>query len=236
MTQNSPLNPHIAEQLEAHRSAIRQAVSSAGRAEGAVRLIAVSKTFAVEAIQAAIDKGQTVFGESRVQEAVPKIQVLPQGLEWHFIGHLQKNKVKDCLPWFDWLHSLDQLSLAQRLEDHAATRQQPLQVLVQANIQQDGNKRGFATLDEVRQLCDAIAQFQHIQVRGLMTMGVYQGGETTNRRIFSTARKWLEALRSSHPELRLSELSMGMSEDYLWAIQEGATMVRIGSGIFGKRN
>ncbi len=228
----------FAENLSHIHDRLHQAATQAGRSPEAVRLIAVSKTKPVSQLQEAIDAGQLVFGENRVQEALEKQEALSHpDLEWHLIGHLQKNKAKLVPGRFAWVHSVDSLELAQRLEKHAAATEVPLKILLQLNTSAEESKSGMSGWDEVRPLAEQILQnCPHLQLKGLMTIPAPDVGEGATRRAFAQLRTWNERLRTELDLPDLTELSMGMTSDFEWAVLEGATLVRIGSALFGARS
>jgi pyridoxal phosphate enzyme (YggS family) len=225
-----------AEKLAEVRERIAVAARKSGRAPDAVRLIAVSKTKPVEAIQALADLGQRDFGENQMQEALEKIERLRgRGLEWHFIGHLQSNKTRFIGGHFGWVHSVDSERLAGRIAAAVGEGQPAVRLLVQVNVFRDPAKHGVAS-EELFALLDAILarDLPGIRLCGLMTIGRLGGSEADTRRGFARARRLLEDCRQRFGE-GFRELSMGMSGDYPLAIEEGATMVRVGSALFGAR-
>jgi len=227
----------IAENLAQVREKIADAATRAGRDPAGVKLIAVSKTHPPARLDTALAAGQTVFGENTVQEALPKISALQgRGLEWHFIGHLQSNKVKFIPGNFAWLHSLDSLKLAQRLSQAAQAQHCVLQVLIEVNVTRDLNKQGVA-IEEISALVEQLtkAELAGITLRGLMTMGPYPASEPQSRAAFRALRGLRDACQDRFSLANFTELSMGMSDDYISALLEGATMVRVGSAIFGDR-
>ena len=216
------------------RTAIAAAAHTAGRDERAVTLVAVSKGHQAVLISAAARLGITDFGENYLQEALPKIAaVRDAGLVWHFLGRLQANKTRPVAEHFDWVHGLDRLRIAERLSQQRSHLAPPLNVCLQVNIAQDDNKAGVTPAD-VAPLAAAVARLPHLRLRGLMCM-LPEGLDTPARRdAYSRLRQLLVTLRTSHPEL--DTLSMGMSGDFSDAILEGATMVRVGTAIFGPRD
>ena len=216
------------------RTAIAAAAHTAGRDERAVTLVAVSKGHQAELISAAARLGITDFGENYLQEALPKIAALREApLVWHFLGRLQANKTRPVAEHFDWVHGLDRLRIAERLSQQRSHLAPPLNVCLQVNIAQDDKKAGVAPAD-VAPLAAAVASLPHLRLRGLMCM-LPEGLDTPARRdAYSRLRQLLVTLRTSHPEL--DTLSMGMSGDFSDAILEGATMVRVGTAIFGPRD
>ncbi|MFM8684272.1 MAG: YggS family pyridoxal phosphate-dependent enzyme [Chthoniobacterales bacterium] len=223
----------IAANLGTIREQIAAAAEKSGRHPSDIRLVAVSKTHPGEAVAAAVAAGQRVFGESRVQEAREKIPACPPGLDWHFIGHLQKNKVRQALPLFSFFHSIDSPALAQEIDRIAGETGKPVEGLLEVNISGEETKHGF-TPDELRKEFAALAKLPHLRIRGLMTMAPYSDNPEDARPVFRALRELRDELQSSHNH-SLPELSMGMSGDFEPAIEEGATLVRVGSSIFGAR-
>src|SRR5215813_3703823 len=217
----------IGTNLERVRERIARAAERSGRRGGDVVLIGVSKTVDVERIQQAVAAGVPALGENRVQEAQGKIAALGRPVPWHLIGHLQTNKVREALELFDLVHSLDRLDLAAELDRRAGQRGRAAAALVQVNVGGERNKGGFEAA-AVPAALDAIAKLDHVDVRGLMTIP-----PITERA--EDARGWFRALAQLGKRVGLAELSMGMSADFEVAIEEGATMVRVGTAIFGPR-
>jgi hypothetical protein len=209
------------------RERVARAAERAGRRPADVLLIGVSKTVDVARIRAAVAAGITALGENRVQEAKAKIAELGRPASWHLIGHLQTNKVKDALELFDVIHSLDRLELAREVERRAAARGQVVETLLQVNVAAEPSKGGVGP-DAVGEALDVIGKLAHVRVRGLMT--IPPEGERAE-----DARPWFRRLRELAERHGLRELSMGMSGDFEAAIEEGATMVRVGTAIFGPR-
>ncbi len=225
-----------AAELAEVRERIAAAARKAGRPPDAVRLIAVSKTRPAVDIAALADLGQRDFGENQMQEALEKIERLQgRGLEWHFIGHLQSNKTRFVPGHFSWVHSLDSERLAARISAAVPEGEPAVRLLVQVNVFRDPAKHGVAGSD-LFALLDAILgrELPGIRLCGLMTIGRLAIGAPDTRRGFARARQLLEQCRERFGE-SFSELSMGMSGDYELAIEEGATMVRVGSALFGSR-
>jgi len=212
---------------------IQAAAVRAGRDPATVRLVAVSKTHPAEAVAAAAETGQRVFGESRVQEAREKIPACPPGLEWHFIGHLQKNKVRQALPLFAFFHSIDSAALAEAMNRIAGETGSTVSGLLEVNVSGEASKYGF-TPAQLRAEFPALAKLPHLRIRGLMTMAPYSDNPEEARPVFRALRELRDELQSAHSH-PLPELSMGMSGDFVPAIEEGATLVRVGSSIFGAR-
>ncbi len=222
--------------LEKIRREIQASVQISGRHTEEVRLIAVSKTFPAAAIEAAMAAGQWQFGENRVQEALEKIPLLSRDIEWHLVGHLQKNKARHCPGKFQWIHSIDSSQLVDALEKRCQQSQSVIKVLIQVNLSRESSKWGIWEWDELCRLVEHLLSCQCLQLKGLMTMADHQANEKETRKIFATLYQWRERLiRHFGIQKDCTELSMGMSSDYKWAIEEGATFIRIGSAIFGRR-
>jgi PLP dependent protein len=231
------LTPDIQANLQAVRERILRAAASAGRNPDEIRLIAVSKTVGSAGILRAIEAGQHIFGESTVQESRTKLALMQDPAnEWHFIGHLQTNKVRHIPGHFEWLHTLDSLKLARKLSSHAEASGVVINSLLQINIADDPDKFGlqpagvFAFVDELLR-----ARLEGIRLRGLMTIGRREASAADNHRAFSQLRELCDACAMRFGKDLFSELSMGMSGDFEIAITEGSTLVRVGSAIFGER-
>jgi len=223
----------IAANLEEIRRRMAEAARRSGRDPASIRLVAVSKTYPAEAVAAAAATGQRVFGESRVQESRDKIPACPPGLEWHFIGHLQKNKVRQALPLFPFFHSIDSTALAGAIDRIAGETGVKAQGLLEVNVSGEETKHGF-TPEELRAQFPTLSKLPHLRIRGLMTMAPYSDNPEDARPVFRTLRELRDELQSTYQQ-PLPELSMGMSGDFEPAIEEGATLVRVGSSIFGAR-
>jgi pyridoxal phosphate enzyme (YggS family) len=226
----------LKQRLEQVRERIRQACESCGRETESVRLVAVSKTIAADVVREAIEAGVTILGENYVQEARDKFKTLVQyPVSWHFIGHLQSNKAKYAVRLFDLIHSVDSLKLARELDKQAAKVDKIQQILVQVNISGEDTKSGIPP-DEVPLLIAEIGRLQKIAVKGLMTMPPYFYQPEKVQPFFADLRKLRDQItEQSLPNVSLDELSMGMTGDFEVAIKEGATLVRIGTAIFGER-
>ena len=197
------------------------------------RLLAVSKTQPAARVAALAAAGQRAFGENYVQEAAAKIAELgPLGLEWHLIGHLQSNKAKEAAELFDWVQTVDRSKLVSALARHRSAERQPLNVLVQVNIDDEASKHGCRP-DEVAALADAIAGEPRLRLRGLMAIPTPWPDMEQRRAAFAQVRRLYDGLQQAHPDV--DTLSMGMSEDHAVAVAEGATMVRVGTALFGRR-
>ncbi len=224
----------IASNLQAVREAIASSAAAAGRSADEVALLAVSKTFPAEAIREAFAAGQRRFAESYVQEALPKIEALKDlGIEWHFIGPIQGNKTRHIAEHFAWAHSVDRLKIAERLADQRPAGMPPLQLCLQVNISGENSKSGAAP-DEVLELAKTVAKLPNLVLRGLMAVPAPNVDVALQRAAFAELRRLHEMLKGEG--LNPDTLSMGMSDDFASAIAEGATIVRIGSAIFGRRN
>jgi PLP dependent protein len=211
--------------LAAVRERVARAAERAGRRPEDVLLIGVSKTVPAEGVRLGVEAGLTALGENRVQEARDKIKILGRPVPWHLIGHLQTNKVRDALELFDLIHSVDRLDLARELERRAGDR--VARVLLEVNVANEPSKSGFAP-DAVAPALEALGALPHLSVQGLMAIPpIVERAEE--------ARVWFQALRGLAERHGLRELSMGMSADFEVAIEEGATMVRVGTAIFGAR-
>ena len=229
--------PDIEANLLSVRERIRHAAVSSGRDPDEVRLIAVSKTVSSADIMRAIDAGQHIFGESTVQEAMSKLSLMRDiANEWHFIGHLQTNKVKYIPGNFAWLHTLDSMKLARKLSGHAEARGVVVNTLLQINIADDPDKFGMqpaSVFSFVEELLHA--GLNGIMLRGLMTIGRREASVADCHSAFSQLRKLRDACAMRFGDGMFRELSMGMSGDFEIAVNEGATLVRVGSAIFGER-
>jgi PLP dependent protein len=223
----------ISENLAQVLSAISDSAREAGRSPDSVRLIAVSKTHPVEVIQEAVDAGQLTFGENRVQEVQPKITALPAKLHWHLIGHLQSNKVRLALPLFELIHGVDSLDLLAHIDRVADDLGAFPRVLLQVNVAGEASKFGFAP-GKLLEVVEEIVKFERVQVDGLMTIPPLAPAAEHSRRYFVALRELRDKL-ATECRFPLPELSMGMSNDFRVAIEEGATMVRVGTAIFGER-
>lgn len=226
----------ITERLQYVQHEIYEACKRSGRDSKEVTLIAVSKTKPVSMIQEAMDAGQTVFGENKVQELCSKYDHLPDGLSWHLIGHLQRNKVKYIVDKVALIHSVDSLRLAETISQEAVKHDCTVPVLIEVNVAQEDTKFGV-TPDETVSLIAQIAQLPHIQVKGLMTIAPYVEDPEENRPVFRKLKELSVDIKAKNMNnVCMDILSMGMTNDYVVAVEEGATMVRVGTGIFGERD
>ncbi len=220
----------IAEQLAEIRDRVSTACREAGRAEDSVKLVAVSKTFPVSDIAEVVAEAQYVFGENRLQDAEPKIAELSDDLEWHFIGGIQRNKVRKILPIFPFVHAVDSLKLAVYMDGVAKDLGLVPKIFLQVNQAGEASKGGFDE-GELRDCISQIMELAHVEVVGLMVIPPDDGEP---RKWFRSLREFRDKLESDF-SIQLPSLSMGMSGDFEIAIEEGATHVRVGSSIFGKR-
>ena len=226
----------LKDRLEEVEERIQEACRRAGRDRSEVTLIAVSKTKPAEVLKEAYDLGIRVFGENKVQELTEKYEVLPKDIRWHMIGHLQTNKVKYIADKVELIHSVDSLKLAETIEKEAAKRHRTIDILVEVNVAEEESKFGLK-VEEVIPFIEKVAGFSHINVRGLMTIAPFVENPEKNRSVFADLRKLsVDIMEKNIDNVNVSILSMGMTNDYEVAIEEGATMVRVGTGIFGARN
>ncbi|MDE6601859.1 MAG: YggS family pyridoxal phosphate-dependent enzyme [Lachnospiraceae bacterium] len=225
----------IKENLDNVRERIMDACTTCGRATDEVRLIAVSKTKPLPALEEAYSCGCRDFGENKVQELVDKYEAMPKDIRWHMIGHLQRNKVKYIVDKVFLIHSVDSLRLAQEIEKEAAKKDLCVNILVEVNVAGEESKFG-TTSDEAAVLVEQIAELPHIRIRGLMTIAPYVEDSEQNRRYFAKLKQiYVDIIHKNIDNVFMEELSMGMTGDYEVAITEGATYIRVGTGIFGER-
>ena len=226
----------IPDNLQAVRQRIDKACAASLRSAESVQLLAVSKNFDAATVQLAIAAGLTDFGENYLQEGLDKIAALPRaGLRWHFIGPMQSNKTRGLAEQFDWVHSVDRLKIAQRLSEQRPASLAPLNICVQVNISGEASKSGCAP-DEAVALCQAVAALPRLKLRGLMAIPAPVAAGADARAPFRALRELFDQIRtSSGIDAGFDTLSAGMSDDLEAAIAEGATMVRIGTAIFGSR-
>jgi pyridoxal phosphate enzyme (YggS family) len=225
----------IAAKLQQLSARIVTACTAAGRDPASVHLLAVSKTFPAEAVRAAHAAGQRAFGENYVQEGVAKIEALADlraDIEWHCIGPLQSNKTRPVAEHFDWVHSIDRLKIAQRLDEQRPAHLPPLQVCLQVNVDGGANKSGVAPQDAL-ELARAVAALPRLRLRGLMAIPEPAPDFTAQRALFMRASAVFDQIREAG--IALDTLSLGMSADLEAAIAAGSTMVRVGTAIFGAR-
>ena len=225
--------PNIAENLGQVQQRVAAACKRAGRSPEEVQLVAVGKKFTADVIREAADSGLTHFGENRVQEAKAKIPDCPGHLRWHFIGNLQTNKCRDAVALFDMLHAIDSLHLAEELNKRCKQAAKVMPVLLEVNVSGEGSKHGFTSETAVNAM-EAFFDFPQLELHGLMTMAPYSRQPESSRPYF---QKLCEVKAACEDKLGapLPELSMGMSGDYEIAIEEGATLIRLGTTLFGPR-
>jgi hypothetical protein len=206
---------------------------------GECKLIAVSKTQPIEKIEEAYGAGQRVFGENKVQELVPKHQALPKDIEWHMIGHLQSNKVRQIVSFVHLIHSVDSTKLLEEINKQATKAGTVVSCLLQVHIAEEETKFGFSE-EEINHLFSSriFAGMAHIRIVGLMGMATFTDNKEQVRKEFRSLKALFETLRKNQlpPQVEMKELSMGMSSDYAIALEEGSTMIRVGTAIFGERN
>lgn len=230
----APSMSDVHDNLQRLRTRIGEAAAKSGRAMDAVELIAVSKTHDAERVRQAFDAGQLLFGESKVQEARVKIPMLPSAARWHFIGHLQTNKIRHALPLFELFHSVDSLELATGINRIAEEAGERPRILLQVNVAGDGSKFGF-TPEGLRREFEQLLTRDRLTIEGLMTIPPVAPEPEASRRHFAALRELRDSLRAEY-RLQLPRLSMGMSDDFAVAIEEGATLVRVGTALFGRRS
>jgi pyridoxal phosphate enzyme (YggS family) len=224
----------IAENLERVRDQIAQASAKAGRTADEIELVAITKTHSAEKVREAIEAGHTLFGESRVQEARAKIPELPSSLRWHFVGHLQKNKIRHALPLFELFHGVDSLALAEDMNRIADEEGSHPCVLLEVNVAGEGSKFGFAP-NKLREQMEELLALSRLSIGGLMCIPPLAEEAEASRGFFVQLRELRDALEKEF-DLKLPQLSMGMTNDFMVAVQEGATLVRVGTAIFGNRS
>jgi pyridoxal phosphate enzyme (YggS family) len=223
----------IAAKIDLVKGRIAEAAARSGRDPGEVELVAISKTYPADAVREAVDAGQLLFGENRVQEALVKIPALPDRVRWHLIGSLQSNKVRKALPLFELIHAVDSAELARDIDRIAGEMGLFPRILLEVNVSGEGSKHGFSE-DALERDLEKLLSLPRLQVEGLMTMAPLAPEAESARPFFAGLRELRDrfALRAGIP---LSTLSMGMSGDFEVAVEEGATLVRVGSAIFGSR-
>jgi pyridoxal phosphate enzyme (YggS family) len=223
----------IAENLERVRRQIASAAAKSGRSPDAVELVAITKMHPAEKVREAVEAGQGLFGESRVQEARAKIPELPSNIRWHFVGHLQKNKVRQALPLFEMTHSVDSLALAQDINRIAEEEGLHPRVLLEVNVAGEGSKFGFSS-EKIRDQMEELLALSRLSILGLMTIPPLAKESETSRKYFVQLRELRDRLQTEF-RVDFAQLSMGMTQDFPIAVEEGATLVRVGTAIFGER-
>jgi PLP dependent protein len=224
---------NIEANLNRVQNEIAQAAQVSGRNVTDIELVAVTKTHPAEIVREAVDAGQTLFGESKVQEARVKIPLLPSNLRWHFIGHLQKNKIRHALPFFEMIHSVDSVDLAQAIDRIAHEDGLHPRILLEVNVAGEGSKFGFKATT-LRAELESLLMLPRLSIEGLMCIPPLAEEAETSRKYFVELRKLRDALEKEF-QVKLPQLSMGMTNDYSVAVEEGATLVRVGTAIFGER-
>ena len=226
----------IQENIKLVEENIKKACEKVGRDVNEVTLIAVSKTKPYTAIEEALPTGVKDYGENKVQELCDKYEILPKDIKWHMIGHLQRNKVKYLVGKASLIHSVDSIRLAEQIEKEYAKADEIANILIEVNMAQEESKFGI-TSEETEQLVREIAKFPHIRIKGLMTIAPYTDNPESNRVYFRNMKKLSVDIENKNIDnVSMNVLSMGMTGDYQVAVEEGATMVRVGTGIFGERN
>ena len=223
----------IADNLDRVLEKIASAAANSGRSADDIELVAITKTHPAEKVREAIEAGQTLFGESRVQEARAKIPELPSNLRWHFVGHLQKNKVRQALQLFEMIHSVDSFALAQDVDRIAQEEGSHPRVLLEVNVAGEGSKFGFTPV-HLREQMEALLALPRLSIEGLMCIPPLAGESEDSREFFVQLRELRHSLEEEF-NIKLPQLSMGMTQDFPIAIKEGATLVRVGTAIFGER-
>jgi PLP dependent protein len=224
---------NIEANLNRVKNEIAQAAQVSGRKVTDIELIAVTKTHPTEIVREAVDVGQLVFGESKVQEARAKIPLLPSNIRWHLIGHLQKNKIRHALPLFETIHSVDSLGLAQAIDRIAHEDGLHPRILLEVNVAGEGSKFGFKATT-LRAELESLLLLPRLSIEGLMCIPPLAEEAETSRNYFVELRELRDALEQEF-QVKLPHLSMGMTNDYSVAVEEGATLVRVGTAIFGER-
>jgi len=223
----------IAQNLDRVRLQIAEAAKKSGRSFDDIELVAISKTHEAEKVRSALEAGQEVFGESRVQEARAKIPLLPSNLRWHFVGRLQKNKIRHALPLFELFHSVDSFELAREMNRIAEEEGLHPRVLLEVNVAGEGSKIGFAP-DSLRAEMEKLLELPRLSIEGLMTLPPLAQEAEVSRKYFAALRDLRDQFATQF-RVGLPQLSMGMSGDFAVAIEERATLVRVGTAIFGER-
>ena len=224
----------IAENLERVREQIAQAAGKAGRSVDDLELIAISKTHEAAKVREAIEAGQTLFGESKVQEARVKIPELPSSTRWHLVGHLQKNKIRHALPLFELIHGVDSLALAEDINRISEEEGLHPRVLLEVNVAGEGSKFGFQP-EKLRADMESLLALPRLSILGLMCIPPIADEAEASRKYFVELRELRDRLQTEF-HVDLAQLSMGMTQDFAVAVEEGATLVRVGTAIFGERS
>jgi len=226
----------IKENIQLVKENIVRAASKKGRNPDDITLIAVSKTMPVEDLMEAYNAGTRVFGENKVQELCEKYEVMPKDIRWHMIGHLQTNKVKYIVDKVELIHSVDSMKLAEQIEKEAEKKNVDVDILVEVNVAEEDTKFGTTT-DAAMKLVEEISALKRVHIKGLMTIAPYTENPEENRKYFAKLKQLsVDIMKKNTDNISMSVLSMGMTGDYTVAVEEGATLVRVGTGIFGVRN
>lgn len=226
----------LAYNLEKVKNKISITAQNAGKSEKEITLIAVSKTKPVSMLQEVYDLGVRDFGENKVQEIMEKYTLLPSDIRWHMIGHLQRNKVKYIIDKVSLIHSVDSLRLAEEIDKQAKKHQLIMPILIQVNIAEEESKFGLSSLEILEEI-KKISRLSHIKVKGLMTVAPFVENGEDNRKYFKLIKQLsVDIMNENIDNVCMDIISMGMTGDYQTAIEEGSTMVRIGTAIFGERN
>lgn len=226
----------ILENIKQVEENIIKSCEKVGRDPKEVTLIAVSKTKPYTAIEEALPSGVLDYGENKVQELTEKYEILPKDIRWHMIGHLQRNKVKYLVGKVELIHSVDSLRLANQIETEFAKKNEIANILIEVNMANEESKFGI-TSETTEQLVREISKLEHVRIKGLMTIAPYTDNPETNREYFRNMKKLsVDITEKNINNVSMNVLSMGMTGDYQVAIEEGATMIRVGTGIFGERN
>ena len=226
----------ILENIKQVEENIIKSCEKVGRDPKEVTLIAVSKTKPYTAIEEALPSGVLDYGENKVQELTEKYEILPKDIRWHMIGHLQRNKVKYLVGKVELIHSVDSLRLANQIETEFAKKNEIANILIEVNMANEESKFGI-TSETTEQLVREISKLEHVRIKGLMTIAPYTDNPETNREYFRNMKKLsIDITEKNIDNVSMDILSMGMTNDYEVAIEEGSTMVRVGTGIFGARN
>jgi pyridoxal phosphate enzyme (YggS family) len=223
----------IAENLERVHEKIAQAAVKAGRTADEIELVAITKTHLAERVREAVEAGHVLFGESRVQEARAKIPELPSTSRWHFVGHLQKNKIRHALPLFELFHGIDSLALAEEMNRIAADEGMHPRILLEVNVAGEGSKFGFKP-ESMRREMESLLALPRLSIEGVMCIPPLAEDAEASRKYFVQLRELRDSLEQEF-QLKLPQLSMGMTQDFWVAVEEGATLVRVGTAIFGER-
>lgn len=226
----------LAENLQEVEKKIQEACKKANRSREEVTLIAVSKTKPVSMLQEVYNLGVRDFGENKVQELSEKYPQMPSDMTWHLIGHLQRNKVKQVIDKASLIHSVDSIRLAETIENEAAKKDIVVDILLEVNVAEEESKFGLK-VEEVLPVVEQIATFPHVRIKGLMTIAPFVENPEENRTVFARLQKLsVDIAKKNIDNVSVDILSMGMTNDYQVAIEEGATMIRVGTGIFGARD